>query len=437
MSSIFLYGSLGFTAEVKAFDLVDAWRATQDHDAEYRAAINQKNAGKQKASQGRAQLMPQISANANWSSNETVKPKGSRQYETHGWRVMATQPLFDLTKFAAYQQGKTQANMAQKQFNYAEQAKMLEVAQAYFELLLVHDTLEATRMAKSAYLKQLQRAQSAFHSGAATAVDIDEAQANYDRAVYQEINAQSELAIKSGNLERLTGLNSAQIQAIEGNKVLTYGKGQDLEYLQNYALKTNPEIQIKEDNLKLARQEQMAVRGSRLSKIQAVGSYTDTVNNTPSSFWNPTTHLNQGYSVSIEASIPLFAGGGLHSQSKESRFKVFQAQDELEATKRKIKEDVRKAYLSLVNGEAEVKATEQLLKSMQAKVKSTRLGSEYGVRTSLDLLDAQTEYYQTIKTLSEVRYKYLLSQLQLAQSLGLLNEEMLGRTNEAVKKIKD
>ena len=167
---------------VQAFNLVDAWEAAQSHDAGFRAAVHQRDAGKQKAVQGRAQLLPQVSASANWTSNETTKPKTSRQYETHGWRVSAVQPLFDVSKFAAYRQGKTQANMAQSEFNHARQAKMVEVAQAYFELLLVHDTLEATRAAKNAYLKQLERARSAFHVGAATAVDIDEAKANYDAA---------------------------------------------------------------------------------------------------------------------------------------------------------------------------------------------------------------------------------------------------------------
>ena len=427
--------SLLMVTNAYSFDLNDAWQAAKEYDAGYRAAVHGRNAGKQKAAQGRAQLLPQISAGASWGSNETVKPKTSRQYETHGWRVTATQPLFDVTKFAAYRQGKSQAKIAEKQFDYAEQGKMVEVAQAYFELLLVHDTLDATRAAKSAYLKQLERAKTAFNVGAATAVDIDEAQANYDAAVAKEINAQSELDIKGGTLAMLSGLNPAQIQTVDGNKVLVYGKGQDLAFLQDYALKTNPEIQAKEESLKYSQQELLGSRGNRLPKIQATGTYTDTVNNTPSSFWNPTTHLNQGYSVSIEATIPLFAGGALHSQTKESKSKVWQAQDELEATRRKVREDIRKSYLGLVNGEAEVKATEQLLKSMQSKVNSTKLGSEYGIRTSLDLLDAQTEYYQTIQTLAQVRYKYLLAQLQLAQAVGILDEGVLKKTNEAVRKI--
>ncbi len=414
------------------FDLVDAWLAAKNHDSGYQAAVYQRDAGQQKAVQGRAQLLPQVSAGANWTSNETLKPASSRQYETHGWRVNAVQPLFDVAKFAAYRQGKAQAKAAEKEFDFTRQGKMVEIAQAYFELLLVHDTLESTRAAKSAYLKQLDRARAAFNVGAATAVDIDEARANFDAAVAKEISAQSDLEIKSGTLAMLTGLNPAQIQPIDGNKVLLYGKGQELAFLQEFALETNPEIQAKEAALDLAKQSLLASRGNRLPKIQASGSYTNTVNNTPSSFWNPTTHLNQGYSVTIEASIPLFAGGALHSQSKENRLRVQQAQEELESVRRKVKEEIRKAWLGLVNGEAEVRATEQLLKSMQSKVNSTKLGSEYGIRTSLDLLNAESEYYQTTQTLAQVRYKYLLAQLQLARAVGILDEGILGRVNEVV-----
>ncbi|WP_434778359.1 TolC family outer membrane protein [Neisseria sp. Ec49-e6-T10] len=433
---ILTYALIGIlNTSAYAFDLLDAWHAAKQYNANLLAADYQRKAGQEKFNQGVAQLLPQVSASADYSSNETTKPKTSKQFETHGWTVKAVQPLFDVGKYAAFKQGQTNAQLAQVQFNQTEQTFMVEVAQAYFELLLVHDTLEATRSAKNAYAKQLQRAKAAFNAGAATIVDTHEAQANYDAAVAKEITAQSDLDIKANQLQMLTGLNPAQIQKVDGQKVLQGTTEYPLEKLQDLAIDNNPEVKAKEHQVTLVRQELLARRGDRFPKIQLTSSYNNRVNNTPSSFWNPTTHLSQGYAVGVEASIPLFTGGAIHSQVKESKYKRSQALEELEAAKRLIKEKVRQAYLGITNGEAEVKAMERLLSSRKTKLDSTRKGQEFGVRTSLDLLDAESEYYETIRSLAEVRYRYLLSQLQLAQAVGVLNEGILAKTNSAIREV--
>jgi len=68
--------------------------------------------------------------------------------------------------------------------------------------------------------------------------------------------------------------------------------------------------------------------------------------------------------------------------------------------------------------------------SSQSQLDSTNLGYEVGVRTSVDVLNAQQQYYSTKRDLLESRYNYLLSAIKLKSATGLLNEADLAEVNQ-------
>lgn len=421
-----------FISNSYAFDLIEAWQAATTYNATYSAAMHQKAAGQEKAVQGRSQLLPQISANASYNFNNTIRPQQDSDYETHDWGLRITQPLFDVTKYANYRRGAIEAQLADTEFGIAVQKLMLETAQSYFDLLLAHDTLEATRAAKTAYARQLDQAKASFERGTATIVDTYEAQANYDGAAAKEITAQTDLEVKGNALRKLTGLNPVHIQRLDGNKVFVNKEGSSLEDWQNIALENSLDVRGKTQSVELATQNLLAQQGERLPKIQFTAGYSSNINNSDNARRNDQRTL-RGSNVSVELNIPLFAGGGLRSQVREAAEKRLQAKDELEAGHRQVKEEVREAYLGVTSGESEIRATEQLLASVKSKLNATRLGKSVGVRTNLDLLEAEKEYYETIRKLAEVRYRYLLYRLKLAQAAGLLELPILVIVNQSIK----
>src|SRR5690606_3176105 len=105
---------------------------------------------------GRASLLPQINANANYTVNKTdidvdVDPAlpGNRAAGTinrtqTGWGVSLEQPLFDMSAWYNYQQGIKLSEQAEAQFGADQQSLIVRVAEAYFNVLRAIDTLEAT-----------------------------------------------------------------------------------------------------------------------------------------------------------------------------------------------------------------------------------------------------------------------------------------------------
>jgi len=85
-----------------------------------------------------------------------------------------------------------------------------------------------------------------------------------------------------------------------------------------------------------------------------------------------------------------------------------------------------------VDGIEQVKALQQALKSSESLLDASKLGQEVGVRTNLDVLNAQQQLYSTRRDLYQAEYNYLLSQLQLKIAAGNLIEDDLARINQAL-----
>ena len=75
---------------------------------------------------------------------------------------------------------------------------------------------------------------------------------------------------------------------------------------------------------------------------------------------------------------------------------------------------------------------ERALASTQSQLDSTILGRDVGVRTSVDVLNAQQQVIQVRRDLQQVRYGYLLNTLRLKASAGRLSETDLEAVNRAL-----
>ena len=196
-----LLGGLFFAVPAFSADLLQVYREALGNDAQYAAARATLEAGREKAPQGLAGLLPTVSATANttWNDN-TYKPdsvaSSSRSYNTNAYNLNLTQPLFRWQNYVQYGQAKLQVVQAEAVFAQASQDLVLRVAQAYFDVLNAQENLKAVRANKQSISQQLEQAKKNFEVGTATITDSQEAQSRFDLASAQEIAAQSDLEVK-------------------------------------------------------------------------------------------------------------------------------------------------------------------------------------------------------------------------------------------------
>jgi outer membrane protein len=146
------------------------------------------------------------------------------------------------------------------------------------------------------------------------------------------------------------------------------------------------------------------------------------------------TQSSKTAQVGLQLTIPIYQGGGIQSRVRQSLSNREKSAQDLENTKRVVAQSVRQSFLGVKNGVAQVKALEAALVSNQSSLDSTILGKEVGVRTNVDILNAQQQLFQARRDLQQARYNTILSQLRLKSATGRLQEEDLAEVNRLLQK---
>ena len=434
MKQLIYLGTLLLTCQnIWAFDLQQAWDAALEHDAQHTANAYSRLAAQEQTTQARAYLLPYASLNGNYQRTKPLEPNADA-YNQYGYTVQATQTLFDAGKLADYRQSKVAVKLSDVEFDLSEQQLLLNVSQAYFDVLTAHDLIDSAQASTLLYQKQLEQAKTMFDVGAATIVDTHEAQSGLDQAQVQLLQAMQQLALAEEKLQHLTGLNPKDIQTFEAHKVTQIVPNQTLIHWQEQALLNNPSIAAKTLAVEQAQIAIDKAYAQMYPKIELQAAYQDQHQQASAATLGQATH-NRGASVGVQLSLPLYAGGGISSYRRQVEYELLQRKEELTAAKRDIDLQVKERFLNVQSGLAQVKALEQLVLSNRKKLESSQLGQQVGVRSNLDVVMAQQAYADSQQQLAAARYQYLQAQLALAQSAGQLqNGTTLANINQAIAK---
>jgi outer membrane protein len=131
----------------------------------------------------------------------------------------------------------------------------------------------------------------------------------------------------------------------------------------------------------------------------------------------------------LQLAIPIYQGGLTSSRVREALANEEKARQDLENARRTAQLTAQQTFLGVATGVSQVKALEAALVSSQSSLDSTRLGQEVGVRTVVDVLNAQQQLSQTRRDLAQAKYNYILSLLRLRAAAGQLTEQDVALVN--------
>lgn len=417
-----------------AADLIQVYREAQDNDSTYAAARATLDAGRERLPQGRAGLLPSLTLAGNtvWNDNtldsrsQTLPPNLKNQrYNSNGYQLTLSQPLFRWQNWVTYDQSKMQVAQAEGNFAQARQDLILRVAQAYFDVLYANESLVAVRANKAAIAQQLESAKKNFEVGTATITDTHEAQARYDLAVAQEIAAESDYEIKRRALQSILGKEPGALAGLRKEAELSPPDPSTMSAWVAAAEKDSITVQIQQLAADIAAREVDKQRAGHYPTVDLVANYgysksfASTLGMVDTDFQN----------VGVQLNIPLFQGGQVVSREREAAANRMAAQSNLETARRGAALASQQSYLGVASGLAQVRALKAALISSQSALESNKLGYEVGVRINIDVLNAENQVYVTRRDLAKATYDTLMAQLRLKAAVGALGEEDVTRIN--------
>lgn len=422
-------------ADEKAYSLIEIYQQALAHDPQLASALSANRAAQEIIEQGKALYRPTVNFNADANKLSTDiryigadRAPSTSSFETYKYGVDLRQPIYRKQNLVQMDQSKTQVSQADKQLHLTQQDLILRVTQAYFDVLIAQDKIDLIAAQKSAILSQLEQAKANFEVGTSTITDVNESQARFDLVLAQEIATKNELQIAKHAIQALTGKVPQKLATVKAD-IKTHQLEQPMDKWLEVAAINNLNIQIQQDAAKFAEQEVERLGAAHLPTLDAVVSYTDSYANGSASAFSAGNELKTG-TIGLQLQIPIYQGGAISSRVRQAVLSQQKAQDDVGIARSNTELETQRAYLNLSTSIAQVKAFEQALISSQSQVDSTKLGYEVGVRTSVDVLNAEQQYFSAKRDLLQSRYNYLVNIIRLKASSGVVAEADLADVNQ-------
>lgn len=414
---------LGSPLILQAQSLLQMVENATAYDAQWRAVQAEKEAAERRSDQARAPLLPQVGVGADLTRAQTrLNIQNQRHTGTvQNMALTASQSLYRPADGLQLSQSKLAVQSAEYALNAAAQDLIVRVAQAYFDVLVAQDTLAFVKAEKESVVEQLAAAERNFEVGNATITDTREAQARFDLVRAQEIASANDLQVKKLALDQTVGLIQSQPWPLQLPVTLPEPSSDNVLDWVDWAQSQQPQIRQAQLGLDIAKLETDKAETGHLPTVSLTARLAQT-NNRQGTISTPIDGMrSRDARVGVELSMPLYAGGAVQNRVRETLALEDVARAQLDQVTRNTVQATREAFYGLQSGRSQVQALEAAEVSSLSALEANQLGYEVGVRINLDVLNSQSQLFQTRRDLAQARYGVLMSTLRLAQASGTLD----------------
>lgn len=416
-------------ASQEALSLTAAYDASRVNDPTVQSAAHAFEASTHEEAIGRGGLYPQVSLTSRYGyggrtdGGDDSSYVNSNDYQSNNVTLAAQQPLYDKGRWAAYQEGKARGQLGTQLFDVAGQTLYDRVAKGYFDVARAENEIKLIAQQKAAINGLVTQSKKLYQGGQGAITDVDEAQARLDLVEAQEAEAQ---ARRVAALRALSGRASVAIDDIQAmDEELPAGTPippeRDLSYWTDIAREANPELAARLAAVKVAEAQADSQRAGHYPTL----SLTSQLSRRENRQYQEQDPRQDAYYVGVQLDIPLYSGGAVRASVAKAEAQVAGAQSDYDVQRQQLAEDIEADYLGVVAGFAKSKAMQRAVESNQRALISTQKGFQGGVRSTVDILDAQQRVFQARRDMLNTKLDMLQSYVSLHTHTGQMNRAVL------------
>jgi len=446
-------GIFTVSGAAQAASLLEIYQQALQSDPQIHEAEARRMAALEAKPQARGAYLPQLSFGGDWTQSEfngtgvEIDSDGSigsltsvSETEVSRWQFTLRQSIFRWDQIVGLRRADKLVARAEAVREAAQQDLIARVAQRYFDVLAAEDRLTSIHANRTAIARQLEQAKQRFEVGLIAITAVQESQAAYDNATADEIGAKRSLATAREFLREITGEYVPALSAPGDDFPLITPEPNNEASWVDLSLGQNLNLVASRIDERLARDEISFRRTGHYPSVELVANSGESDTEADRSFNNspfiPADSDGSSDSISIQFSMPIFAGGGTSSRVREAVYLHRASREQLQRVTRETERQARDAYLGVVSERSRVKALEQAVASSQTALEATEAGFEVGTRTIVDVLNSQFSLYAAITNYYQSRYDYVLNALRLKQAAGTLEVQDLERIDRWLKERK-
>lgn len=446
LPSRFLKKTLGvavfslLSSSVLAEDLLQVFNLAVDNDPTIRQARAQYNAQHTLLDQGRSQLLPTV----NLSGTTTRQTQGTfggsgscgafgctpshsfaNGLNTKRYGLNLSQNLLNFQAWYSYQGIKKSDQVAALTLATAEQQLIMRVANAYFDVLRAQADLTSLQAEEAAATQLLEQTQQRFDVGLIPITDVNDSQFRADEVTVRRLQAENFLSQRFEALEAITGVDYSNVSTLSPEFPIVPPET-SLDEWTSLTRENNLQLQSAEFDLEAKREDARAARSAMLPTLGVNMSWN---RNWPAGV-SLFTVANEGTNISLEFSMPLFAGGLNRARMRQAYYNRDASEAVLLRTQRESEQTISNNYRTVETDVRAVAAQQQAIVSAQSSLEANTVGAEVGTRNIVDVVQAQGALFQAQRNYANARIQYVIDTLTLKQTAGTLSPQDVIDLNE-------
>lgn len=427
-----------------AVDLIGVHDMAVKSDPVLRAAEYRRQAADENKRQAWSGLLPQMDLSGSMTQGDSETSIMSEiisdtDVDNENYRLELRQALYNQANYEQLDVARGQISEAEAVYQTAFQDFLLRVADSYFLVLTNIDNVTFAEAEEEALKRQFEQAEQRFEVGLTAVTDVHEARASYDNARARAIVARNSLEDAKQALLVLTGQTFEEFDRLQEELPLIEPAPASAGEWVEIALSENPQVQASRAVVEIAEANMRLERSGHFPTLDFSASINEFTNNEfiiRDDFQNPitTTDLQvDDTQFSLQLVVPLYRGGLTSSRTRQARYFLDAAMEDLDGTQRTTVRNTENSYRAVLAGIQEVQAFEQARISAESALEATQAGFEVGTRTIVDVLIANQRLFQSQRDSSEARHQYILSHLRLQANAGRLSSEDLAVVNQLLE----
>ncbi len=417
--------ALGLATPVTAETLPDALTEALRNNPTLEDARLAVAAAREDRAQARAAYLPSVDASARYGSRELERKSASifgpsttnTGLEPYSSQIQATQSLYSGGRRAAQMDLANAGIDANREaLRATEQDVLLATVTSYAEILRDENIVRIREQGVQNLERQLRGTQRRLDVGEVTRTDLAQAEARLAGARAALASARAALDATRGRYAETVGA-PAGVLAPSAAPAATPAL---LEDAIARALTNHPDIRRAQQNEEGARARREIERAAMRPQLSVVGRYDQNEQA------QQLGEIERSSNLYAQITVPLFEGGYRASRLRQSHINIQRAEQQTEAQRRFIERSVISAWSDLSAARQVVEAARQQVAANEAALAGAEREQGLGLRSTIDVLNAQQELQDSQVTLARAEASALISSYGLLAAVGDLNAETLG-----------
>ncbi|HZX33541.1 MAG TPA: TolC family outer membrane protein [Rhodocyclaceae bacterium] len=386
-------------------------------------------AAKARTDQALGAMLPQLTASGNTNANDrsyhtrgSSVPPAKDRYNSNAATINLTQPIWRYANIVTWQQAEVAAQQAEHQLAGAEQELFAKLVAAWCDLLAARDAVVFAGQQVDATDRQWQVALRGAELGAHGEPQVEDAKAKLDQALADAVAAETDVQLKRAALEQLAGsLMEVNLPYMRGTVVLANLAQEPLAKWLTLVEEGNPNLLAALQAYEAAGAEVRKQWAGHYPTLDMVGSYgknSQAVGGFPG---QAGYDIVQG-SVGLQLNIPIFSGGTQSAKVDEALAQKEKARLDIETARRTALLAAKQAWYGWQAAYARSQAGIQAIRASQSALALARVGSDKGLKTDVEILQAEQQWRAAQRDFRKARYDQVVAHVKLKAAAGILTD---------------